>query len=315
MPRSTLFLLLFLLALATPARAGEAPEAKALAYLAREVPRWSAEHRCFSCHNNGDAARALYAGIRMGREVPLQATADTDAWLARPEGWDRNGGDGPFSDKVLARVQFAAALASAVGAGRVRDRAALARAAARLAEGQAEDGSWPVDEQGPVGSPATYGRPLATWMALETLRAADSARFRPRIDRAAAWLRRLEPANIPDASVLLLVLAGEETSMGSGRAALDLLRRGQSPDGGWGPFATSAPEAFDTALALLALDRHRARPGVSALIARGRASLAATRRDDGSWAETTRPADGESYAQRLSTTGWATLALLTVPAP
>ncbi len=293
------------------ARADDSPEGRALAYLAREVPRWSAENHCYSCHNNGDAARALYEAIRLGRAVDPRATADTDRWLARPEGWEQNGGDGPFSDKALARVQFASALASAVRSGRVRDRGALARAADRLAGDQAEDGSWRVDDQGRVGSPATYGRPLATRMARDALRAADPDRFRPRIDRADAWLGRLDPSSVLDASTVLLAGAADDRL----RVALDLLRRGQAPGGGWGPSVRSAPEPFDTALALLALDRHRDRPGVVPMIDRGRAHLVAAQLDDGSWPETTRPAGAESYAQRLSTAGWATLALLAVEPP
>ena len=35
------------------------PEEKAVAFLSREVPRWSRQKHCFSCHNNGDAAQAL----------------------------------------------------------------------------------------------------------------------------------------------------------------------------------------------------------------------------------------------------------------
>ena len=35
--------------------------ARAVKYLAHEVPRWRAEEGCYSCHNNGDAARALMA--------------------------------------------------------------------------------------------------------------------------------------------------------------------------------------------------------------------------------------------------------------
>ncbi len=30
--------------------AAATPEERALAYLAREVPRWSAENHCYSCH-------------------------------------------------------------------------------------------------------------------------------------------------------------------------------------------------------------------------------------------------------------------------
>jgi hypothetical protein len=55
---------------------------------------------------------------------------------------------------------------------------------------------------------------------------------------------------------------------------------------------------------------------IGAMIRRGRAFLTAGQRPDGSWPETTRPPGGDSYAQRLSTTGWATLALLaTTDAP
>src|SRR6266404_523267 len=87
----------------------DSPEKRALAFLAREVPRWSAENKCFSCHNHGDAARALYTAVRFNEPVPAKALADTTAWLSRPQGWDKNGGEGPFNDRGLARIQFAAA--------------------------------------------------------------------------------------------------------------------------------------------------------------------------------------------------------------
>jgi hypothetical protein len=46
------------------------------------------------------------------------------------------------------------------------------------------------------------------------------------------------------------------------------------------------------------------------MIQRGRRYLLKMQDDDGLWTETTRPSGAESYAQRLSTSGWATLALL-----
>ena len=299
--------------LATLAAGPPSPEARALAYLAREVPRWRAENHCASCHHNGDAARALYAAIAAGEPIAPNATADTDDWLARPEAWDTNGGQGPFSDKRLARIQFTAALAAAVAGGRVRERGPLLRAAARLAEDQAEDGSWrTADDPGSIGTPATYGQPLATAVAREALRAADARRFGPRIARADRWLQALEPRAVVAAAAVLLA-AGRSADPDweiPRRRALDLLRRGQSPDGGWGPFVTAPPEPFDTAVALLALARVADPPDVPGRIRRGRASLVADQLEDGSWPETTRPAGGESYAQRLSTAGWATLALL-----
>jgi len=46
------------------------------------------------------------------------------------------------------------------------------------------------------------------------------------------------------------------------------------------------------------------------MIRRGRLYLAQAQLLDGSWPETTRPSGEESYAQRISTSSWATLALL-----
>ena len=42
---------------------------RAVAFLSVEVPKWHGENRCFSCHNNGDAVRAL-----------VQATAEKFRW-------------------------------------------------------------------------------------------------------------------------------------------------------------------------------------------------------------------------------------------
>jgi hypothetical protein len=67
---------------------------------------------------------------------------------------------------------------------------------------------------------------------------------------------------------------------------------------------------FDTAVVLLALSRQTPTDETRAWLRRGRAYLIAAQRADGSWPETTRPSGADSYAQRLSTAGWATLALL-----
>src|SRR5437763_9379854 len=117
------------------------PEQRAIDYLAREVPRWSRENHCFSCHNNGDGARALYAAMQQGYRLPTIALADTTRWLLAPEDWDKNRGNPAFSDKKLARIQFAAALGDALEAGIVQDRAALLRAAESLLPSQEPDGS------------------------------------------------------------------------------------------------------------------------------------------------------------------------------
>jgi hypothetical protein len=288
------------------------PEARAVAFLAREVPRWSQENRCYSCHHNGDAARALYRAAGEGFEVPGQALADTTAWLSRPAQWDHRGGDAPVSDPRLARLVFTTAVAAAVEAGAVKDRSPLLRAAERLAQDQAEDGSWPLEGDDALGTPAAYAPSLATFLASDSLRAADPIRFRAAIDRAAGWLSRRELVSVTDAAAGLLAVAAADsaTAVARRRRALDLLGRAQAVDGGWGPYLNSPPEPFDTAIALLALVKCPKTEEVRRMVMQGRKFLIAQQHNDGGWLETTRPAGGQSYAQRISTSGWATLALL-----
>jgi hypothetical protein len=321
LPRNLAALVALVLGLGLEATAAPSPERRALDFLAREVPRWSRENHCFSCHNNGDAAQALYAALRASEPLAPEVLADTNRWLAVPEGWEHNGGDGPFSDKRLARLQFAAALAGAVAAGQVPDRTGLIRAAGQLGGDQAADGAFLLEGGNALGSPATYGRALATRVLRDTLRAADPERFRAAIEKAERWLVGMTVESLLDASAVLPVVSGPAGADLPGAAAqrarcLDLIRRGQSTDGGWGPYASSPPEPFDTAVVVLALMRFvkaepsMAEPGLHAQIERGRAFLVANQNADGSWTETTRPAGNVSYAQQLSTTGWATQALL-----
>jgi hypothetical protein len=287
------------------------PEDRALAYLEREVPRWSAENKCYSCHNNGDAARALYVAARLGRRVPDKALADTSRWLARPKQWDHNGGDVADKSKDLTDVQFTSALVEALDAGLVKDAEALPQAAERVAGRQKEDGTWRVEGQD-LGGPASYGTALATHVARRTLVRADPKKYRDAAARAEAWLLALEVKTVADAAAVLLALdgVGGDDAAKQRRRCLEVIRKGQSKDGGWGPYVESASEPFDTALVVLALSRPGLPKETINWLRRGRAYLVATQEPEGNWTETTRPAGGTSYAQRLSTTGWATLALL-----
>jgi hypothetical protein len=295
--RTTLRLVIpILLFASSPARAQSRATLRAINYLVREVPRWSKENGCFSCHNNGDGARALYVAQQAGYRVPKSALADTTRWLLAPAGWDHNRANPAFGDKKLARIQFAAALAQAYDAGIVHDRAALSAAAQSLLPYQEADGSWQIDAGSAVGSPVTYGAALSTYMARRTL---EIAGFREPAARAGQWLLASQPHSILDAAALLLALPTR-------RDCLHLILGAQSSDGGWGPHPMSAAEPFDTALVLLAL-RKLDQP---ASIARGRAFLIASQQPDGGWPETTRPPGGQSYAQHISTSAWATLALV-----
>lgn len=260
-----------------------------MAWLVREGPAWSRENQCFSCHNNGDAARALYVASRKGHRVPAAALADTTAWLSRPEQWKNNKGDPGFSDARLANLQFTFALLAAIETGYIKHTQSLATALALVRKDQSADGSWPVEPANPIGSPTTYGTALATYVGWRVT--ADSA--------SENWLRKLKPSNTPSAAVLLLFT--------NSQATIEFLRHAQTSSGGWGPYPDSPAEPFDTALALLALAKV---PNEATVIQRGRDYLIWRQQPDGSWPATTRPPGGESYAQTVSTTAWATLALI-----
>jgi hypothetical protein len=280
------------------------PEARAVAFLAKEVPAWSRDNRCFSCHNNGDAARALYAACSRGYKFDADSLAATTDWLKQPNRWDDNKGDPGFSDKRLADVQFAAALLAAMEA-RAVQKGPLSVAAQRLVRCQAKDGSWPVDKGAAAGSPATYGTELATALALRALRKADEPDQRAAIKRAESWLAKARLTSVPAASAMLF--GGVKNRRDDSVA---YLRNAQTGDGGWGPFADTPPEPFDTALAMLALSEVKDQAGVREIVNRGRSYLVKLQQHDGGWPATTRPPGGESYAQRVSTSGWVTLALL-----
>lgn len=275
-------------------------EAAAVAYLLRHAPQWKRENRCYSCHHNGDAARALFA---VGR-----TEADTLKWLQQPDEWHKNGPDGPFNDLKLARLQFAAALADAAQAGLLKDRRPLHKAASVLAADQQRDGSWEVVGPGTDGGPTTWGNALSTALAVSTLKQADEKTHREALNRARHWLRRLKVKSVPDAAAVLLGLAGatDEAASQQRKRCLDLIENAQSRSGGWGAYASSPPEVFDTALVLLAL---KAENTAAERLRRGRVWLLAQQETDGSWPETTRPGGAVSYPQRLSTVAWAVLAL------
>ncbi len=294
----------------------ESSEEKALTYLEQEVPAWPRKTNCFSCHNNGDAARALFRAHQMGYAVPEESIADTREWLLAPSKWESSPGSPVVSDKKLALIQFAAALAEAVRTGVVEDPEPLIEASRMLVEDQDLDGSWRVEgDESMVASPATYGRTLATYMSRHSLETADMERFADPIARADAWLIQAPIGPIMDAAALVLAL--HDRGGGDARAqtqkAADWILNGQSSDGGWGPYPQTPSEPFDSALALVALARlgeTSPSPSVTEAIARGRAFLQGAQLEDGGWIETTRPSGNQSYAEHISTSGWATLALL-----
>ena len=282
-----------------------------MAFLSREVPRWSRENHCYSCHNNGDAARALYEAARAGYRVPDKALADTTGWLSQPSGWDHNGGDGPFSDKRLAR--WSSRPRWPPRADRADPRSRGAAAGGRAAGASTRPRTAPGPSTGRRRRARRRPRrALATFLARDSLATAQPDRFRAAIDRADGWLMKRELVyhhgclGQPD-GVAAPRRAGGVRAPATG-ARLTPSRPGRRRR--LGALCHLTARAVRHRAGLARAGEIRRLDQVRRMIARGRAYLIAHQHDDGSWTETTRPPGAESYAQRISTTGWATLALL-----
>ena len=284
--------------------------AKGVAFLRTELPKF----------RNGDATRTLLEAGARGYDLG-PSLDETLNFLKQPATWDQYKAPSGFDDKRLLRLQFASALAAAERHGKAASTD-LEAAAKLLVADQAADGSWTLDQSQSLGSPATYGAILATWSARTSLIASGMQPDNFTIVQADRWLRGLTVDTVYDASTLLLALdlTGDVMADGLRRTALSIVRTGQTENGGWGPEAPAPPQVFDTAIAVLALSALNVEPRIArstfrpeellAAIARGKAFIESQQRPDGSWPETTRPAGQDSYAQRISTTGWALLALL-----
>ena len=284
--------------------------AKGVAFLRAELPKT----------RNGDAARALLEAGARGYDVGTSLD-DTLNFLKQPAQWDQSKAPSGVDNPRLERVKFASALAVAERHGKAASTD-LEAAAKLLVADQAADGSWTLDSSQALGSPATYGTILATWSARTSLIASGMQPDNFTIVQADRWLRGLTVENLYDASTLLLALdlTGDVMADGLRRTALSVVRSAQAENGGWGPETAAPPQVFDTAIAVLALSALNVEPRIArstyrpeellAAIAKGKAFIESQQRPDGSWPETTRPAGQESYPQRVSTTGWALLALL-----
>jgi hypothetical protein len=132
------------------------------------------------------------------------------------------------------------------------------------------------------------------------------------MQKAEAWFRSAQTNNVLDAASIVLGLAEarDSASLKKCDQCLDFIRKAEAEHAGWGPYPNARTEPFDTAVELLSLIAVQKRTDVKKMIEHGRAYLVTTQEHDGSWPETTRPPGGQSYAQRISTTAWATMALL-----
>jgi len=296
-----------------PSKHLEASTRLALDFLEEQVASWPRENGCFSCHNNSDAPQTLFAARQYGWDIAGDSISSTLDWLSSPEKWDKQQGDPNVSDQQLADVQFASALVKAVSAGVLGEEKWNRSVARKLVGYQTPEGNWVIEKQDSLGSPAAPGHALATLKAWTYLNHVSFEESEKAVNKAAGFLRNMPLESVSQtAAKLLFIRASGVQAGGDAVLGLEYLMRAQTTLGGWGPYPHRPPEVFDTALALLAMLPHARDERIAMIMNRGLSFLIAEQLQDGSWRETTRPSGEESHAQWISTSAWATMALLEI---
>lgn len=291
---------------------------RAIEFLGSQVPAWPRENQCFSCHHQGDGARALASARAQGWKLPAETLDSSQQWLEKLEDWHHQKGDPNAKDPLLADLQFSMTrmlLMPSSMASETESHLWFRSVGERLLPHQKEDGSWALESVPTVGTPGAPGSAWATFWAWRLLKAAAYPAFSPARERAEKWLLQIPIQHVPNAACkLLFVQERDQGAQGESILCLEFLMKSQSRFGGWGPYPGSPAEIFDTSLALIALATHARDERIAMIMKRGASFLIAEQLQDGSWQETTRPSGGKSHAQWISTSAWATQALLVIEA-
>ena len=291
---------------------------RGLAFLKRDALAWKDEHHCVSCHH---AALVVWST----REAKSRGHAVDEPFLAELTRWVAESGDGKTGvarPAIRPRALNAKAVwfALALEADPEPDataRGGLRRLLETVKGDQADDGSWSA---WPETRPPIFGDSDESMTALATLAvlpaAAGDHSAQAVRDRAIRWLAATKSDDDPQSVALRLVLwrrlgrPAEEWEPLARR-----IRERQDADGGWSQAKGMASDAWATGQALYAL-AHAGRKRDDPVIARARAFLIRTQRDDGSWPMTSRPVKpgGEGSKSLIPITGaggaWAVLGLV-----
>jgi hypothetical protein len=251
--------LLLLTALgSTPLTADKYEEAakSATKYLEKEVLSWQPENACYSCHNNGDATRVILEVSESAKPFQDSRWHDYFVWLDGPTRWEKASSTEVDLSPALAIIQFGNAMLAAQQRGLLPVSDIRHRRAAKLTiNSQHHDGYWEIEPSGNLGSPGTYGNPLGTAMALRILKNSHASEAGTAIRKSMDWIAQMNPRSTCDLAAGIQILTNSDTAehINLGAQWRQVLIHQQNEDGSWGPYASRFGEAFDTALALLAL--------------------------------------------------------------
>ena len=288
---------------------------RAFDYLLLESTSWSPDNGCFSCHNDGDAFRALLAYDKESQSLRAPQWQSLLNWFQRPEEWLKSKSAEIGESPILTFIQFGTARQAAQNAGWIEAEESVERTIRNeLLKTQSRAGYWQVEPDRTIGSPGTYGNALASFQALSIIGEEQSEQIESAKTRCLNWASQFYPKSSTDLAAISLLLNLAETSKLRERAKdwSQHLVETQNADGGWGIFPHRYSEVFDTAIACIAIAKTLAPSSGEESLKNARQFLEETQEPSGGWPETTRPSGGVSYAQHISTTAWALQALIQI---
>jgi squalene-hopene/tetraprenyl-beta-curcumene cyclase len=291
--------------------------AKSLPFIEREGVAWMEGKKCQSCHQTSFMVWSLNRSAASGLPVDNAKLAEWNAWaidwqhmaakerLAAGEKSVLTGSSDTVSQLLLGRPP----------AGGDGESAWIATFAECLAAGQNADGSWSAGGQLPSQKrPKRETQEVSTMWAMLALRSVkdEAGQFTPKIAQARQWLGSETVGKSCEWWATSLLV---ERALGDAAKA-DSLRRSllekQRSDGGWGWLIDDESDALATGIVLYALSRDGVAPDDPA-IAKARAFLMQTQRDDGSWAVKGTKENKKNNVESTSVfwgACWATIGLL-----
>jgi squalene-hopene/tetraprenyl-beta-curcumene cyclase len=291
--------------------------AKSLPFIQREGVAWMEGKKCLSCHHTSFMVWSLNRSAAGGLDVDRAKLTEWQTWATD---WKHYGSQAQHVQGEKALVTgspdtVAQMLLGREPPGEGGEPAWVTSFAQCLADAQTADGSWTPGGQLPGQKrPKRETQEVSTmWAMLALFTVKDEAgEFRPRIDKARQWLGSETNGKSSEwwaARLLVERAIGESTQADSRRKAL--LER-QRADGGWGWLTGDESDALGTGIVLYAL----AQDGVPAndpAIAKARAFLVQTQRDDGSWAVKGTKENKKDKVEATSVfwgTNWAAIGLM-----
>jgi Prenyltransferase and squalene oxidase repeat len=263
---------------------------KGLALLESTSPTFIEKGGCNSCHNQKLAAAAQafarQRGIPTGPTIAQLPDELSDATTERFVEYAQGGGSGISG---LGYEFFARAMTNEPGDARVQAQLYYLKSMQRT------DGSW-----GLVGNrpPITFDDVTATAFVVHALNAfalpVHAVDTRQRIDRARAWLLRVQPQSTQERVFHLLGLTWSKADAGAIKQAISALQKLQRTDGGWSQLPAMSSDAYATGMALYSMSQG----GLSvkdAVYQKGLRYLLDTQAADGTWHVRTRSLPFQPY--------------------